>query len=162
MHKACGCALQGVQYTIPHVPAAVGVASQQLQALAVPAAVVQIAARLWRLRLIRKRRKRKPTKSTAASQGMLCQALALWLTHSLLRLPCCTLDTSAALLSTLCQPYVLLFAANHSCNVSPQLLQSNSCSSCLQPNQKVPQNITFTFRQLYGIDMAWSKFGTIQ
>lgn len=61
----------GVQYTIPHVPAAVGVASQQLQALAVPAAVVQIAARLWRLRLIRKRRKRKPTKSTAASQANL-------------------------------------------------------------------------------------------
>jgi len=73
--------LQGIKYSLPQVPTGVAAASHQLQALAVPAAVVQIAAKLWRLRLIRQRRKRKPAKSTAASQGMLIRTsmdLSAW------------------------------------------------------------------------------------
>ncbi len=70
-HGVICLALQGIKYSLPQVPAGVAAASHQLQALAVPAAVVQIATKLWRLRLIRQRRRRKPAKSTAASQGIL-------------------------------------------------------------------------------------------
>lgn len=58
---------------MPTVPTGLAVAGQQLRALALPAAVVQIASHLWRLRLIRKKRRRKPTKVAAASQGKLCR-----------------------------------------------------------------------------------------
>ncbi|DBA92828.1 TPA: hypothetical protein ACH3X1_003011 [Trebouxia sp. C0004] len=61
----------GIKYSLPQLPTGLAAASHQLQALAVPAAVVQIAAKLWRLRLIRQRRRQKPAKSTAASQANL-------------------------------------------------------------------------------------------
>ena len=64
--------VQDVKDKIPAVPAGIAVAGQQLQALALPAAVVHIASHLWRLRLIRKKRRRKPAKVAAASQGELC------------------------------------------------------------------------------------------
>lgn len=64
--------MQGVKDKVPAVPAGIDVAGQQLRALALPAAVVHIASHLWRLRLIRRKRRRKPAKVAAASQGMLC------------------------------------------------------------------------------------------
>ena len=75
--------MQGIKYKPPaHMPAAVLVANQQLQALAVPAAAVRIASRLWRIWLIRKRRRRRPHKATAASQGtthaLLYNTVAFW------------------------------------------------------------------------------------
>lgn len=73
-HGVTCLTMQGIKYSLPQVPSSVAAASHQLQALAVPAAVVQIAAKLWRLRLIRQRRRRKPAKSTAASQGMLIRS----------------------------------------------------------------------------------------
>lgn len=56
---------------LPALPAGIAVAGEQLRALALPAAVIHIAGHLWRLRLIRKKRRRKPARAAAASQGKL-------------------------------------------------------------------------------------------
>ena len=63
--------VQGMRDKVPAVPAGIAVAGQQLRALALPAAVVHIASHLWRLRLIRQKRRQKPAKVAAASQGKL-------------------------------------------------------------------------------------------
>ena len=63
--------VQGMRDKVPAVPAGIAVAGQQMRALALPAAVVHIASHLWRLRLIRQNRRRKPAKVAAASQGKL-------------------------------------------------------------------------------------------
>lgn len=69
--------VQGMRDKVPAAPAGIAVAGQQLRALALPAAVLHIASHLWRLRLIRKKRRRKPAKAAAASQGKLsCQSQA--------------------------------------------------------------------------------------
>ncbi len=63
--------LQGMRDALPALPAGIAVAGEQLRALALPAAVVHIAGHLWRLRLIRRKRRRKPARAAAASQGKL-------------------------------------------------------------------------------------------
>ena len=70
--------VQGMEDKVPAVPAGIAVAGQQLRALALPAAVVHIARHLWKLRLIRKKRRRKPVRVAAASQGKLCISYPKW------------------------------------------------------------------------------------
>ena len=65
------CLLQGMRDKLPALPGGIAVAGEQLRAVALPAAVIHIAGHLWRLRLIRKKRRRKPARAAAASQGKL-------------------------------------------------------------------------------------------